>query len=67
MKLLSKKEVCVRTSYSRAHVDRLANDPEYRHIGFPKPVRLGQARVAFVEEELTAWIKAQIAKRDSST
>ncbi len=67
MKLLSKKEVCVRTSYSRAHVDRLANDQDYRHIGFPKPVRLGQARVAFVEEEVDNWIKAQIAKRDSST
>ena len=66
MKLLSKKEVCVLTSFSRAHVDRLANDPKYRHMGFPKPLRLGQARVAFVEEEVMNWIKAQIAKRDSS-
>lgn len=67
MKLLSKKEVCNRTSYSRAHIDRLANDDDYRHMGFPKPVRLGQARVAFVEHEIDEWIALQVAKRDRST
>jgi prophage regulatory protein len=66
MKLLSKKEVCIRTSYSRAHVDRLSNDDDYRHLGFPKPVRLGQARVAYVEDEIDEWILSRIALRDSS-
>ena len=65
MKLLSKKEVCQKTSYSRAHVDRLSRDEEYRHIGFPKPVRLGQARVAWVEQEVDEWISLRIAERDA--
>lgn len=66
MRLLSKKQVCELTSYSRAHIDRLANDPDYGHFGFPKPVRLGQARVAFVESEVMDWIAAQVAMRDGS-
>jgi prophage regulatory protein len=67
MKLLSKKEVCERTSYSRAHVDRLTNDADYSHLGFPKTVSLGQARVAYVESEIDDWIMSRIALRDSST
>lgn len=60
MKLLSKKEVCHRTTYSRAHLDRL--EAEGR---FPKRVRLGQARVAWVEEEVKEWIASRIAERDA--
>ena len=66
MRLILKKRVCELTSFSRAHVDRLVNDPAYSHRGFPKPVKLGQARVAFVEDEVEAWITQIVAKRDSS-
>ena len=34
---------------------------------FPKPVKLGDglsAKVAFLEEEIDAWIQERIAKRD---
>ena len=55
-RLISKKEVCRRTSLSRATIDRYTNDPDYRHMGFPKPVRLGQGRVAYYESEIDAWI-----------
>ncbi|MFG6605254.1 helix-turn-helix transcriptional regulator [Sulfitobacter sp. 1A10445] len=64
MKLLSKKAVCEKVSLSRAQIDRYANDEAYRHMGFPKPLRLGQARVAFVEDEINSWIAAQVDKRD---
>jgi len=61
MRLLSKKEVCLRTTYSRAHLDRLEADGR-----FPVRVRLGQARVAWVEEEVNEWIAARVAERNRS-
>ncbi len=48
-------------SFSKAHL--------YRLIGcgkFPKPVRLGENRVAFVETEIDAWLKSKIAERNSA-
>lgn len=60
-RLLTKREVCRRVCYSPAHVDRLEAAGR-----FPKRVRLGEHRVAWVEEEVTAWINARIAERDSS-
>lgn len=47
--------------YSRAQI--------YRMIGegrFPRPVKLGEHRIAFVEQEVDAWIKAKIAERDAT-
>lgn len=66
MQLISKKRVCELTSFSRAHIDRLSNDPDYRHHEFPRPVRLGQARVAYVLEEVLAWNATRVAERDRS-
>lgn len=60
MKLLSKKQVRERVSYSFAHIDRLEADGR-----FPKRVRLG-FRVAWVEDEIDDWINARIAERDAS-
>ena len=60
MELLSKKTVCARTTYSPAHIDRL----EKQGL-FPKRVKLGQIRVAWVESEVDQWIEARIADRDA--
>lgn len=60
MRLLTKREVRERVCYSFAHIDRL--EAEGR---FPKRVRLGINRVAWVESEITDWITARIAERDS--
>ena len=60
MKLLKKKAVCEMVSYSPAHVDRL----EASGL-FPRRVRLGQQRVAWVESEIQDWIAQRIAERDS--
>lgn len=62
MRLLTKKQVCAKVGYSRAHVDRLANDENYASMGFPKPCKPG-FRVFWDEAEVDEWIKAQLAKR----
>ncbi len=46
------------------HVWKVATDPAYEHVGFPKPVRLGKNSIAFVEEEVHAWMQARIDERD---
>jgi predicted DNA-binding transcriptional regulator AlpA len=32
---------------------------------FPRPIKIGSNRVAFVEEEIDAWLRARAAERDS--
>ena len=59
-KLLKKKAVAEKVSYSVAHIDRLEKEGK-----FPKRVTLGQARVAWVEDEVDAWIRQRIEARDS--
>jgi prophage regulatory protein len=31
---------------------------------FPKPINLGEATVAFVEDEIDAWLTARVRERD---
>jgi prophage regulatory protein len=33
--------------------------------GFPRPIKIGSRSVAWIEEEVDAWIEARIAKRDA--
>lgn len=61
MRLLSKKDVRERVLYSPAHIARL----EAAGL-FPKRVRLGIGRVGWVEEEIDAWLREHIARRDAS-
>lgn len=60
MKLLKKTAVSEKVSYSKAHIDRLEAAGK-----FPKRIRLGQGRVAWVEDEIDAWIMQLILDRDS--
>ncbi len=60
MKLLSKKDVREKVCYSPQHIARLEKAGKY-----PKRVRLGQGRVAYVEEEVDQWIEDRIAERDA--
>lgn len=48
-------------SYSRPHIYRLINADK-----FPKPVKVGENRIAFVEAEIDAWLRGKIAARDAS-
>jgi prophage regulatory protein len=60
MRLLSNKEVREKVLYSRAHIARLEAEGQ-----FPKRVRLGAARVGWVDEEIEDWIRQRIAERDA--
>lgn len=60
-KLISKRDVRSMVCYSFAHIDRLEAAGT-----FPKRVRLGQARVAWVQEEVNQWVQARIDERDRS-
>lgn len=59
-KLLTKREVRELVCYSPAHIDRMEAAGT-----FPKRVRLGQARVAWVKEEVEAWVQRRIDARGS--
>ena len=63
MKLLSLADLKPKgIRYSRVHIYRLI-----KHGEFPRPVRLGKNRVAFVESEIEAWLNAKVAERDAAT
>lgn len=59
-KLVTKKELksIYGVPYSFAHIARLEASGQ-----FPTRVRLGACRVAWVEEEVLAWIEERIANR----
>ena len=60
IKLVSKKELrsVYGIPYSPQHIARL------EHAGrFPKRLRLGECRVAWVAEEVEGWIAVRIAQR----
>jgi prophage regulatory protein len=45
--------------YSRAHIYRLMKAGK-----FPKPIRLGENRIAFVEREIDDWLEQRMIERD---
>lgn len=47
-------EVCQLTGLSRASIYNYVSDPEF---AFPKQVRLGPNRVAWVRSEVERWIR----------
>jgi len=59
VRLIASKEVCRRTSLSRASLYRLMSDG-----GFPRPVPLHGVRKAWIESEIDAWIASRIAARN---
>ena len=64
MRIIRTKEVALRVGYHPVHIKRIASDPRYAHMEFPRPVRIGDNSVGFVESEIDAWIAARIAERD---
>jgi prophage regulatory protein len=57
-RLVPWREVQRRVPYTRQHCGRLE-----RHGLFPRRVRVGANRVAWIESELDAWIEARAAER----
>ena len=63
-KLVSKKELksIYGVPYSFQHIARLERAGQ-----FPKRIRLGQCRVAWLADEVAAWIEERIANRDTTS
>jgi prophage regulatory protein len=57
--LISAKEVCRRTSLSRASLYRLMAQGS-----FPKPVPLHGVRKAWIQSEVDSWVASRIAARN---
>ena len=62
--LLRKLVAAGRVGWHPEHMMKVATDPDYAHLNFPKPVRMGANSVAFVEAEIDAWMESCIAARD---
>ena len=58
MKFLSKKQVTAMVVYSPSQIARLEKDGK-----FPKRVRLGQARVAWLEQDILDWMQSHLDDR----
>jgi predicted DNA-binding transcriptional regulator AlpA len=56
--LLSMKQASAMTTLSVSSIKRMMAAGT-----FPKPVRLGESRIAFVDTEIHAWVRARIAER----
>ena len=57
--LIDKKELTKLVKYSPEHIARLEKAGQ-----FPKRLRLGQNRVAWMLSEADAWIEERLVKRD---
>ena len=62
--LIRKIDAAEQVGYHPEYIMKLATRPEYAHVGFPKPVRLGKNSVAFVQSEIDEWIEVRIKERD---
>ena len=57
--LMTVAEVARFTTYSRTQIFKLRSEGK-----FPKPVPLGEKRIAFIREEVVQWYQAKVAARD---
>lgn len=55
-KLLRLKQVLAATGKSRSSI--------YADASFPKPISIGARSVAWLEDEVAAWVSERIAQRD---
>ena len=56
-KLLKAQQVAELTSISRSHLHRLARDGK-----FPKPIKIGENRSAWLESDVQEWISECLRK-----
>jgi prophage regulatory protein len=58
-RLISMQEAAERVLYTPTHLYRLIRKNE-----FPRPLKLGDARIAFLETEIDGWIRKRAAQRE---
>ncbi len=61
MRILSKRQLRELVLYSPQHIARLEKAGK-----FPKRVKLGQARVGWIESEVLDWLQERIDSRDET-
>ena len=61
VRLLRRPEVCALTGLKRSALYQAVEDSR-----FPRPVKIGERAVAWIEEEVSCWVQARIAARDSN-
>ena len=61
MRILSKRQLREMVLYSPQHIARLEKAGK-----FPKRVKLGQARVGWIESEVLDWLQKRIDNRDET-
>lgn len=59
-RLIQVREVTKLTSLSRTQIHRLCKEPEYAHLNFPKPVRIGTQRMAWSLPAVRQWIADRV-------
>lgn len=60
-RILARREVEARTGLSRSYIYKLSKDS-----AFPKPVKLTEYRIGWIESEIQAWIEQRIRARDAA-
>ncbi|WES69655.1 AlpA family transcriptional regulator [Superficieibacter sp. HKU1] len=55
--LIRMSEVLNRTTYGKSWIYKLISQGR-----FPKPVKIGERSIAFIESEIDEWIKQRIAE-----
>ena len=63
-RFLRKLVAAERVGWHPEHMMKVATDPAYAELNFPKPCRTGKNSVVFVEAEIDAWMKSRIDERD---
>ena len=64
MNIIRPKATAQKCGVTPITIRRWASDPKYEHMGFPKPISLGDNSVGFIEAEVDAFLEARAAKRD---
>lgn len=56
LRILRKIDVARKLGVHHTTPMRWANDARYAHMGFPRPVQIGEGCVGFIESEIDAWV-----------
>lgn len=64
-RLIQVREVTKLTSLSRTQIHRLCKEPEYAHLKFPKPVRIGAQRMAWSLPAIRRWIADRVTQAET--
>lgn len=64
-RLIQVREVTKLTSLSRTQIHRLCKEPDYAHLNFPQPVRIGAQRMAWSLPAVRKWIADRVAQAET--